>query len=366
MNSMKRYTLLIALLLSAITFCTQAQYISKVWVVDQGNGTYKNPVLPADYSDPDVCRVPRDTSYTTYQTYIKVKKTRPYVEMALPILPLGVIAYENIPYTVIPDSPYGHRELLVNIYRKNDGKKYPALLMVHGGAWSSGDRSMQIPMAQQIAAHGYVTIPVEYRLSPEAPYPAALHDLKTAVRWARAHAEEYGIDTTRISISGCSAGGHLASLVGMTNGSARHEGTGQYREHSSDVQAVVDMDGVLTFVNQENIDETNENIRKLNGELPKNAIWLQGRYEDHKKIWEEASPLLWVTEKSAPICFINSLNPRYHTGRNEMIEKLNAYHIYSEIHQIEELLHPFWLFHPWFNDVVLYTINFLDKTLPEK
>lgn len=309
--------------------------------------------------------VPRDTSFTVYQTYIKVKKDRPYIEIAKPQLPPDVVAYENVVYSVIPDSPYGKRELLVNVYRRDDQKKYPALLMVHGGAWNSGDRSMEVPMAQQIAAHGYVTIPVEYRLLPEATYPAALHDLKTAVRWVRANAGKYGIDTARVAISGCSAGGHLAALMGMTNGSLRHEGIGEYTSYSSAVQAVIDIDGVLDFVNKENIEETNTNIIKL-GKLPINALWLQGRYEDKKEIWEEASPLLWVSEKSAPVCFINCLYPRYHNGRDELIEKLNQYHIYSEKQQIEEYLHPFWLLHPWFDTVVKYMVDFLDKTLPEK
>ncbi|NMA73663.1 MAG: hypothetical protein GX963_05760 [Bacteroidales bacterium] len=101
----------------------------------------------------------------------------------------------------------------------------------------------------------------------------------------------------------------------------------------------------------------------MNGLLPINARWLQGRYEDKKEIWEEVSPLLWVSKRSAPICFIYSLNPRYHQGRDEMINKLNSYHIYSEKQQIEENLHQFWLFYPWFDMVVKYVFDFLDKTL---
>ncbi|MDB0798526.1 alpha/beta hydrolase [Phocaeicola vulgatus] len=306
---------------------------------------------------------PKDTSFTAYQTYMKVKKTRPYIELVKPQLPLDIIAFENIVYSVIPDTPYGKRELHVNIYRKNDKKKYPALLMVHGGGWNSGDRSIQIPMAQHIATHGYVTIPVEYRLRPEAIYPAALYDLKAAVRWVRANAEKYAIDTTRIAISGCSAGGHLASLIGMTNGSKQHEGKGNYTEHSSKVQAVINIDGCVTFISPRNIAETVENRKKMKGKLPLNAVWLGGMYADKKEIWEEASPILWVTKQSAPICFINSLLPRYHDGRDELINKLNTFEIKNEVYQINIDLHPFWLFHPWFNSVVKYTVDFLNNTL---
>lgn len=310
--------------------------------------------------------IPRDTSYTAIATYKKVMKYFPYAKLVRDTLSDNLIAYTDLVYSKIPHSPYGKRELKLNIYRKKDKKTYPAVIFVHGGAWCSGNKTMEIPHAQRIAEYGYVTIPVEYRLSPEATYPAALYDLKTAIRWIRKNAKKYGIDASQIAISGTSAGGQLAALVGMTNGSTKHEEKSEYTKFSSDVQAVIDMDGTLNFTKQSNIDETNENIRKLGGELPKNAIWLGGSYDDAKQTWKEASPLFNVTEKSAPICFINSINPRYRDGREELIEKLNNYNIYSEKHQIEVNLHPFWLFYPWFNDVVKYSVHFLDKTLKEK
>jgi BD-FAE len=86
---------------------------------------------------------------------------------------------------------------------------------------------------------------VEYRLSPEALYPAAVNDVKAAVRWMRAHATEYRIDTTRIAVSGCSAGGQIAALVGTTNGEKHFEGIGSNADRSSLVQAIIDMDGIL-------------------------------------------------------------------------------------------------------------------------
>jgi len=96
--------------------------------------------------------------------------------------------------------------------------------MIHGGGWKSGSKEMQIPLAQQISARGYVTVCVEYRLSPEALYPAAVHDIKAAIRFLRAHAEEYGIDPGKIAVSGCSAGGHLAALAGMTEHIRKFDG----------------------------------------------------------------------------------------------------------------------------------------------
>ena len=182
--------------------------------------------------------------------------------VAKPSLPDGVRAYNDVVYTTIKKTRFGDRDLHVDIFRPDDNKTYPALIMIHGGGWNSGDKSLQIPMAQQIASRGYVTIPVEYRLIPEALYPAGLHDIKTAVRWVRANAAQYGIDPERIAVSGCSAGAQLATLVGVTNGSKTHEGKGDWRKVSSDVQAVINMDGIATFVSESNIADARDRFNK--------------------------------------------------------------------------------------------------------
>lgn len=76
--------------------------------------------------------------------------------------------------------------------------------MIHGGGWNSGSLELQVPMAQQIATKGYVTIPVEYRLIPEALYPAGVEDLEDAIEWIYKNAKRYGIDKKKIAVSGCS------------------------------------------------------------------------------------------------------------------------------------------------------------------
>lgn len=230
--------------------------------------------------------IPRDTSFTVYSTYIKESKKHPYIKIAKPHLPDNVIAREGIVYS----QPTADRSLHVNLYRPDDDKKYPALLMIHGGGWSSGDLSQEIPMAQQIASQGYVTVPVEYRLSPEALYPAAVYDLKTALRWMRANAERYGIDTTQIAVSGCSAGGQLATLVGVTNGQPSYEGVNQeYPNHSSEVQAVIDIDGISDFTTKESLDGVVEAIFK--NKVSASVKWFGGTYEEKKELWMEASPV---------------------------------------------------------------------------
>ncbi|MDH6307959.1 acetyl esterase/lipase [Dysgonomonas sp. PFB1-18] len=303
--------------------------------------------------------IPRDTSFTLHSAYVKALKQYPDIKKVLPALPANVQAIEGIIYSV----PVENRNLKLNLYRPQDDNKYPVLLMVHGGGWSSGDLSMQIPMAQQIASHGYVAIPVEYRLSPEAPYPAAVLDLKTAIRWIRANADAYKIDTTHIAISGCSAGGQLAMLVGMTNFQQEYETSGEYPEFRSNVHAVVNIDGISDFSTDE-WEATKESLAKK--KIPASIKWLGGTYDDKREAWLSASPVHHITKDSAPVCFINSSIPRFHGGRNEAIEILSGYDIYTEVHVVNDTPHPFWLFHPWFDSAVAHTVSFLDKMLKMK
>ncbi len=299
--------------------------------------------------------IPRDTSFTVYSAYTKAKKEFPYIEIARPELPDNVKEYAGIPYSIINNK----RKLCLNIYRPDNNKKYPALLMVHGGGWNSGDLSLQIPMAQKIAAKGYVTLPVEYRLNPEAKYPAAVYDLKTAIRWIRANADIYGIDTTRIAISGCSAGGQLAGLTGATNGQAGYEDVTEYPGYSSTVHAVINIDGISDFTVEEAVKNANISVEKNKPSASVN--WLDGTYADNKENWIAASSVYHVTINSAPVCFINSSIPRFHDGRDEIIEKLKKFNIYTEVHTIDNTPHPFWLFHPWFDKTVEIMTSYLDS-----
>ena len=117
----------------------------------------------------------------------------------------------------------------------------PALLWLHGGAWAVGDKSdMAVERLLPLVAHGLAVASANYRLVSQATWPAQLHDVKAAVRWLRANADEHGLDRDRIAIGGASAGGHLASMTGLTAGDAGLEGdVGDHAGVSSAVGAVV-------------------------------------------------------------------------------------------------------------------------------
>ncbi|HET6324359.1 MAG TPA: alpha/beta hydrolase, partial [Planctomycetaceae bacterium] len=109
----------------------------------------------------------------------------------------------------------------------------PAIVFIHGGGWSGGDRGTYAREIQAAAKRGYVAVTIEYRLTQpdktgkaKYPFPAQIEDCKCAVRWLRANAEKYHVDPNRIGATGGSAGGHLSLLVGVAGSEKKFDGTG--------------------------------------------------------------------------------------------------------------------------------------------
>ncbi|HYG17962.1 MAG TPA: alpha/beta hydrolase [Ohtaekwangia sp.] len=318
-------------------------------------GCVMPPIVHAQAGDEGHPRIPLDTTYTVASTYRKLIKNYPYIQPVEPFQLETILQQENVTYLALEDTPFGKRDLHVDIFApKNASGSYPAILLIHGGGWRAGNKSLNTPMAQQLAAHGFVVLSVEYRLSLEAKYPAALHDIKAAIRWTRAHAKKYNVDPARVAIGGSSAGGQLSALIGATNGNKKYEGTLCCKGYASDVQAVIDMDGLLDFTDP-------ESLALKRTENSADVFWLQGFYEDIPDKWREASALYTVSKSAPPFLFINSSQTRFHAGCSEMVKKLDSYGIYSEVHKLEGSPHSYWLFHPWFEPTIRHITGFLGK-----
>ena len=302
--------------------------------------------------------IPRDTSFTLGNTVPKVYKQYPLAKLVEAKLPDGVAAQENIVY-----ARYEKRELHLDLFspRKKANTLYPGVILIHGGGWRSGNRQMEWPMAQHMAAHGYVAATVEYRLSVEAVYPAGIHDLKAAIRWMRANASKLSINPDKIAVYGCSAGGELAAFLGTTGDMNKFEGSSGYPEYSSRVQSVIDVDGVVDFTAPAESAKDDDPKKPSAGKA-----WFGASFKENPEPWREASPINYVDKNSSPILFMNSSLERYHAGRDEMIVQLNKLGVYSEVHTIPDTPHPFWLFHPWFDEASGIIVTFLDKTLKGK
>lgn len=255
---------------------------------------------------------------------------------------------------------YGEREMRVDLFKPKRKGKFPAVIIVHGGAWITGHHTMENPLAIALAKLGYVAITVEHRLSNEKKYPAQIHDLKASVRWLRANAKKFNIDEKRIGAVGASSGGHLVALLGVTNEMTKFEGNGGNEKFSSSVQSVVDIDGTATFVDPGNIE------KEIKGPWNTNTTLTGFTYAENPAIWAEASPITHVNSKSAPTLFLNSSSFRPFQQREEMAAKLNALKITSEIVVVPDTPHPFWLFRPWFDTTVENIDQFFKKTLRGK
>jgi len=290
-----------------------------------------------------------DAPYNAETAYAKLVGQYPYIAIASaePVAPVRVL--RNLTYV-----ERGAHALRLDLYLPGPNaagraRPWPLVVLVHGGGWRSGTRENMAPLAARLAARGYAAATVDYRLSGEAQYPAAIDDVRQAVRLLRAAAPQYGLDEKRIAVAGGSAGGQIAALVGMANGG----------EAMSAVQAVINIDGLSDF--------TSEEARKHEDDPAKDpsaaGAWLGGRYAEQEARWRDASPLMHAGAGSAPILFITSGQPRFSVGRQALAERLGQYKIPAEHVHFPDTPHSFWLFDPWLAPAVDAMQSFLDRTL---
>ena len=176
----------------------------------------------------------------------------------------------------------------------------PLIVYVHGGAWRAGSKS-DVPIAK-LLDHGFAIASVDYRLSTEAQFPAQIHDIKAAIRFLRAKAELFHIDAKRIAIIGSSAGGHLAALVGVTNGHKELEGkVGDHLDQSSDVQCIVSLFGASNL--QTILSQSTEFGLKMR--VPALQLLLGGQPTEKPDLAKLASPVSHLDKDDPPLLLIH-------------------------------------------------------------
>lgn len=296
----------------------------------------------------------KDTSFTFNSAYKSTKAFK--ASAAIPVIATGdtVQSAFNVVYCKVGDRPLS----LDVFYPKQTyfKGKLPIVVMIHGGGWRSGNRTMHWPMAQKLAARGYVVVTAEYRLSTEAVYPAGVNDIKSAIKYIRANADTYHGDASKVSVWGYSAGGQLAALIGTTNNSPIYKGDGCNDNYTDAVQAIIDVDGILAFIHPESGE--GDDSKKTSSA----TYWFGAAKTARPDLWQQASALNHVSKLTPPILFINSSVDRMHAGRNDIIKKLDSLHIYHEIHAFSDAPHTFIMFEPWFTPALNYAADFLDRT----
>lgn len=242
----------------------------------------------------------------------------------------GVVFEKDIEYTN-PDNQH----LQLNLARPAQGDgPFPAVLCIHGGGFRAGTRDGYDGLIKQLASRGYVAVTVSYRLAPKYPFPAAIHDVKAAVRWLRANAAKYHINPERIGVTGSSAGGHLALYLGVTGGVKELEGEGGNPAQSSKVNCVVNLYGPsdLTRSYGKSVDAAEV--------LP---LFLGGTVEKERPKHLTASPLYWVTPLTPPTLCIHGTKDNYVAYEQSiwMMDRLLAAGVEAELVTMQGAGHGF-------------------------
>lgn len=244
--------------------------------------------------------------------------------------PEGVVFEKGIEYSN-PDNQH----LQLNMARPTDGKgPFPAVVCIHGGGFRAGTREGFNRLCVQLAEQGYVAVTVTYRLAPKYQFPAAVHDVKAAVRWMRANAEKYNVDPNRIGTTGGSAGGHLAQFLGVTSGVKRFEEDGGNASFSSSVNCVVNFYGPSDFTKSYDASVDAAEV------LP---LFLGGNLQQQRRRHIVSSPLYWVTPDAAPTLCIHGTKDSYvaHEQAVWIIDRLKASEVEAELISIEGADHGF-------------------------
>ncbi len=191
------------------------------------------------------------------------------------------------------------KQLKLDLYLPANVKRPSLIVWVHGGAWRVGDKS-QYP--KPLIEQGFALASLDFRQSTEARFPAAVHDIKAAIRFLRATAIDYGYRTERIAISGASSGGHLAAMVGLTNGNAELEGKiGSHLNQSSSVQAILSYFGASNLTSI--IDQSTP--FGLNVRRPALDLLIGGQPDQVPDLARLASPVFYVGKASPPLLLLH-------------------------------------------------------------
>ena len=222
-------------------------------------------------------------------------------------LTLSYLLEHSTTYQVIKDVEYGRvgdYRLLLDVYLPDEPviSPAPAVIFIHGGGFRAGIKDGEasknriiIPLVEQ----GFVCISIDYRLSGEATFPAAVEDCKCAVRWLKAHAEEYNVNPERIGVIGTSAGGNLSMMVACADETSGLEGDGGWEEFSSQVQAVCSWFGVSDL---KLMGEDYEEGRSQDSAL---IEFIGGLPSELPELYQLASPINHVTGDDPPLLLVH-------------------------------------------------------------
>lgn len=196
----------------------------------------------------------------------------------------------------------GTTELKLDLAMPKEGEgPFPAIVCIHSGGWIGGDRKQMRQTIEALARRGFVAISPDYRLAPRDRFPAQIEDCKAAVRWLRANAAQYHVDTRRIGAVGFSSGAHLACLLGVTTKEDGLEGSGGNADQCSTVSAVVSFFGPTDLTQ----DVWSKEVRDRHL-MP----LLGGSAAEKADLYRRASPITYAGKNAPPFLFLHGTEDR--------------------------------------------------------
>lgn len=220
--------------------------------------------------------------------------------------------------------PQSERQRLDLLHATDSGAPLPVIVHIHGGGWYTGDKGgdKTFQLMRALSEAGYAVASIAYRLSDDAPFPAAIEDCKLVVRFLRAHAAEYRVDADRIGAIGASAGGHLAAMLAVTTLKDELEGTGGYDDQSSAIQAAVVVCGPTNLT-------VPLSTKLKDKDDPLVVRFLGGSLAEKQDEARRASPIFYVNKTTPPMFFMHSMedkrvDPSQSTSMAEAMAKAGA------------------------------------------
>lgn len=211
------------------------------------------------------------------------------------IIPRDAAFYRDLAYVV-----NGHERQKLDLFLPANVKNPPLIILIHGGAFRAGSKENMRPAP--LLRQGYAVASINYRLSGDALWPAQIEDCKAAVRWLRAHAQEYGYDSERFGAHGTSAGGHLVAMLGAA-GADKEFDVGENLDVSSRVQSVADFFGPTDFLQMDahRIPTGQEHNPPDSPE----SLLIGGSIQENKEKSASANPIAYVTKESPPFLIVH-------------------------------------------------------------
>lgn len=247
-----------------------------------------------DHADGDVDWQLSEKEFKSYLAFQKrIQKDRA-------MIPENVRTFSDIPYVLD-----GHTRHGLDLYLPDSTKfkkPYPLVIWIHGGGWQKGTKDFFGKQAF-LLEQGFAMASINYRLTREAQFPEQVYDSKAAIRYLRKYADQYGLDANKFGLWGSSAGGHLVSLIGTSNGIQELEGNLGIMDTSSEVQAVCDWFGP-SDLNQMNVSSTDKSKGAKQNTKPI-VKFLGGPFVEKQEAATNASAINYVSKDAPPFLIMH-------------------------------------------------------------